>query len=41
VLIGIDHLVITCADPDAAAADLERTVAAPVKPGETPRSVHY
>jgi len=26
MLTGIDHLVIGCADPDAAAADLERTI---------------
>jgi len=26
MLLGIDHLVIACADPDAAAADLEREV---------------
>ena len=26
MLLGIDHLVIACADPDAAAADLERDV---------------
>ncbi len=26
MLLGIDHLVIACADPDAAAADLERAV---------------
>ena len=26
MLVGIDHLVIACADPDAAAADLEREV---------------
>jgi hypothetical protein len=31
MLLGIDHLVIACADPDAAAADLEREVG--LKPG--------
>ncbi len=31
VLLGIDHLVIACADPDAAAAELEREVG--LRPG--------
>ena len=34
MLTGIDHLVIACADPDAAAADLERTIGLAAGGGE-------